>query len=309
MIKKRIIRILKLIVVPVIVFFIIQYAVRSYHEIDIDVKLNGYLVLSLIFLLAGKIMLAYGTQQSLAVTGKLLSFLKMLWIYSLSQLAKYVPGSVWQFMGRGYEYKKEGIKNDRILVALLVENVFLVLGATGVALVFLNIAQTSSILQASLLVYGLVLVIFIFLLRFDWLQKIFMKVFSFEKKYIVSIHKRIKLLGIYLIIWVLMGLSYYFLILSFGFHNIPFHIALGSFSVGWVAGFLAVFVPGGIGIREFFLIYYMLPFITEQNAFAISAFSRLSWVFVEVFLVVSLIFYKRIMGPNREVGARESDVD
>jgi uncharacterized membrane protein YbhN (UPF0104 family) len=304
--KERILGIIKIIVVSLVVFFIINYIVKNYNKIEIDLQFNAFLVLSLMFLIIGKMLLAYGAQQSLALTGNFLPFIKMLWVYSLSQLAKYVPGSVWQFMGRGFEYKKEGVSNNNILVSLMTENMFLIWGSTGVALTFLNIGSTNILLRIDLMFFMVFSVIIVFFFKIKWLSKL--KFLSAMKLYSFPMHRRIQLLGTYVFNWVVMGISYYFLLLSFGFNNIPLHVALGSFSAGWVVGFLAVFVPGGIGVREIVLIYFLLPYITEQNSFAISAFSRLSWVFIEVFLVVLLYLYKKI-GLNREVVVREPNVD
>src|SRR5690606_6653066 len=55
-------------------------------------------------------------------------------LYNLSQLGKYVPGSIWQFVGRAAAYRRRGAAYGAIRDALLIESLWIVAAAALVGL-------------------------------------------------------------------------------------------------------------------------------------------------------------------------------
>jgi uncharacterized membrane protein YbhN (UPF0104 family) len=83
-----------------------------------------------------------------------------------------------------------------------------------------------------------------------------------------------------------------------GLRTLGFFTAIASFS--YVAGFLIVFIPSGIGVREYFLILFLTPEIhnllhsTQEaargKAFLVAVFLRIVWMATEA-LAVGILFW------------------
>jgi uncharacterized membrane protein YbhN (UPF0104 family) len=56
---------------------------------------------------------------------------------------------------------------------------------------------------------------------------------------------------------------------------LPLTAAIGAFTLGYILGVLALFAPGGVGVRELVLIGLLAPFLGSGGAVAVSIASRL----------------------------------
>ena len=56
---------------------------------------------------------------------------------------------------------------------------------------------------------------------------------------------------------------------------LPLTTAIGAFTLGYILGVLALFAPGGVGVRELVLIGLLAPFLGSGGAVAVSVASRL----------------------------------
>jgi uncharacterized membrane protein YbhN (UPF0104 family) len=57
--------------------------------------------------------------------------------------------------------------------------------------------------------------------------------------------------------------------------EVPLILSIGVFAAGYIAGFLALFAPGGLGVRELVYIALLTPSIGAGAAVAVSVASRL----------------------------------
>ena len=88
----------------------------------------------------------------------------------------------------------------------------------------------------------------------------------------------LKILAVYLLSWGLQGLAFFFLVSTVkGWSiDIAFYL-IGSYIAAWLVGFLVLFAPGGLGIREgtlSFLLEFCLPL---PLAIALSLLARI-WI-------------------------------
>src|SRR5256885_6208199 len=54
----------------------------------------------------------------------------------------------------------------------------------------------------------------------------------------------------------------------------PLTTAIGAFTLGYILGLLALFAPGGVGVRELVLVGLLAPFLGSGGAVAVSVASR-----------------------------------
>ena len=92
-----------------------------------------------------------------------------------------------------------------------------------------------------------------------------------------------------LFIWMAFGLSFWLV-----FPPDAGYLAqvVGAFSLSWLAGYIAFFAPGGIGVREVLLAVLLGAFFAGGEVAIYASIHRLLWVLAEVFLggMSALIF-------------------
>ena len=84
-----------------------------------------------------------------------------------------------------------------------------------------------------------------------------------------------------LIIWISFGISFW---LVFPLENGFLPAIAGAFSLSWVAGYVAFFAPGGIGVREYLLTIILSSFFSDNEVAIYATIHRLIWVVVEILL-------------------------
>ena len=84
-----------------------------------------------------------------------------------------------------------------------------------------------------------------------------------------------------LFIWLAFGLSFWLV-----FPPDAGYLAqvIGAFSLSWLAGYVAFFAPGGIGVREVLLALLLGAFFKGGEVAIYASIHRLLWVLAEVFL-------------------------
>ncbi|HEX9165503.1 MAG TPA: hypothetical protein VF862_06305, partial [Gemmatimonadales bacterium] len=77
------------------------------------------------------------------------------------------------------------------------------------------------------------------------------------------------------------------------FAPLGFYEALGAYTASYVAGALAPFAPGGLGVREGILVLALEPRMGLANALALAAVSRLGVTAAEVLASLAFLITPR----------------
>lgn len=80
--------------------------------------------------------------------------------------------------------------------------------------------------------------------------------------------------------------------------------SLGAFSIAWATGYVAVFAPSGIGVREAVLVALLAPSVPAEEAVAYAAVSRVIWTLVEFVLGLLAFMFLR-EGETKAVATAE----
>jgi uncharacterized membrane protein YbhN (UPF0104 family) len=179
-------------------------------------------------------------------------------IWSSSELARYIPGVIWQVAGRVYLVKPYGVPGSVCaasqvleLVIFLLANILLGFGC----LVFFGLRHIHG--DARLWMYGLAVLVPLLALLLH--PKIF---YGLMNRVMAKLKKpplTKQLAGAELtrlLIWNILGLLLQsvavFLIVArpLELHWAKWYVVTGAYCLAWCAGFLAVLNPGGLGVRE-----------------------------------------------------------
>lgn len=215
------------------------------------------------------------------------------YLWSISELKRYIPGNVWSFLGRAMLFNSKGVEKKDIGKGLIYEAEIFVIGCVIVSLLalpFLLPVFNAWIGWAFVLVVVAEVLFYIFLRpkgnKFKKYGSIIFPPFPpFEI---------IKLITISTVALIFFGLGNYFVISS-AFLLDPQLLwqLVGIFVLAFVAGYLSVITPAGLGVREGIMIFALTKSIGTAIAAFAALFSRLLLIISElIFIGLSYILYK-----------------
>lgn len=240
---------------------------------------------------------AAGEQAVRNGEGAKLPLLNGLRIFIDSQFGKYLPGGFWNYAGRVVLASRAGVPLDAQLAAIVYENILLVSAAlcyAPILLVSLDIAPAlciALVLAAFVLAYvyydkgsAIVRGLFMWASRQRWLQRAAGKMTAafargsgtgaFRSDAVLSRSRFFGYLFCFLGSHFIMGIAFWMLTNSFGRGSIGLLYAAGTFATSWLLGLFSP-LPGGLGVREGFLVYFLSLKLGAETALYISVIARL----------------------------------
>ena len=204
-------------------------------------------------------------------------------IWWTTNIAKYVPGKVSLIAGRAYVARKYGSKV--VIESFVWELLISVSSAVLAGLLLLDLEGISSSTKWILISVGITSLFPIISPRLT--QALVRKPFSLlgrgewsNETSMTRIYYSISLL-LMLISWILWGLAHHFILLGLGI-NASLALLIGAFSIAWLVGFFAFFLPAGLGAREGVFTFNLSLFLTGGIAAMVAVISRTLNVIIEV---------------------------
>lgn len=252
-----------------------------------------YLLLSFVFYGISFFLGVRGWHLILIKMGESISFRRAFRILATSQLGRYIPGGIWYSVSRIHQSGRVNVCKSATAASLILETQFVVFGAVFYYMVLLLLPSGRTLAGLNLPAW-LVVALLLLLFYPNWAQRIIMSIAKLLKKNIVVTRIRyidfLKILLLYIIDWGFLGLAFLFLVTSVSgwIPNLAFYIAV-SYMAAWLAGFLVLFAPGGLGIREAALTFLLSVCFPLPLAIMFSFLSRI-WITVAelILAVVSL---------------------
>ncbi len=233
-----------------------------------------------------------------------LSYITNLRIWITSNISRYLPGVIWQYAGRIYLTKKQGISAVLTGNALVLEALFNLLTGSLIvitSIIFLSISLGSALPKVAILI-SIIFVLLIFYLNY---QKLFSTIFYFLGKKINKGKKiaRINLPSAWIPILVISYFLQFFFdgsvlfFLSRSTIDLPLNLYpefIGIFAISWLAGYISVFAPSGLGVQEISIATLLSQYMPFTLAGIIAIVFRLALMGSEflTFIIVVLLSAK-----------------
>jgi hypothetical protein len=261
------------------------------------------LLLSFVPQVLAKFLLGENARIAACRSGIAIGYVDATRLYNLSQLGKYLPGSIWQFVGRAAAYRNRlGAGYGQIRDSLLTESLWTVGGAFVIGALlggvplwrFLKDKAPAGLLWwlAGLAVVAISAALALFLWRRTELLR-----------YLKSAIPTPRALLVQSGIWLLLGLSFWILVRACGM-GAGLSFSIGLFAGGFALGFLVPFAPAGLGIRDAVLTVGLLPFAPPGQALAVTVVARLLYLASEILIVaVQDPFFRKV--TRFEAGSRD----
>jgi len=257
----------------------------------------SFLALSFLLLVGISFFLAFNWSLALRFFSQGLGWRQGTKIWLLSQIAKYLPGSIWNLVGRVYWCEREGIPKIETIGSIVLETVLtLVSGAIVVlGVLFLGV----DIGPAGWKVISLAAVLggfpFVVLTPSIWNKGLnfALRIFGRDEIHFDFDNRRsdiLILLILYILAAILGGLSFYFFTLSV--YPLPLATLLPLVGIYWISfltGFISPFAPSGLGIRESVLAFLLSYYLPTSVAIVISLLARI-WLTIGELISVAIAF-------------------
>ncbi len=261
---KKLLKLIGLVFVVLALYFLgssLSKGIRESGGIDNLLRFNP-LMFALSFALLQLHLVACGLawKKVAGLTGGRLGFWKAYSIHFLAQVGKYVPGMVWSAIGKFALSCDSGLTRIQAGHALVLETVFIVFGCLltamplvadaaravgmgGAEAVWLSVAMGLLTLSAAHpAVFG-------FLMK--TVSRVTGKQYDTRRAPFADI---LRIIPVYVGIFLFVGLGFWLLARSFGL-SIPFFPGIFLYPTAFGIGYLMVFAPGGLGIRELVLVW------------------------------------------------------
>lgn len=209
-------------------------------------------------------------------------------IFFISQVAKYLPGGVWNFLAAaelGADYKISRRRSVSVLLISMVVSVVTGLGL-GAGAILLGPADLLSQFWWVLLVLPVFAAVLYPPLN-QWLVNRGLRLLRrqpLEKP--VSARAMVSAAAWSLGSWAISGLQVWIILTGLGApaRAETYFLTLGGYALAWVAGFLIFFVPAGVGIREVALGATLAGVATAGDIVVIVLASRLLFTLADIVL-------------------------
>lgn len=291
-------------------YFMGWYIYSNWDEIsafhwDVDyLKLFG----SLSLLTLSSMMLAFGWYVILRILNTIVNPVQSMRIYMASQLARYIPGKIFMFIGRIIMAEQMGVTKTLSSISILFEALFSTSGAFLAMLILYSLSSRIEINWLNPLKTAIILALVLIFLNPKLIRHVVNKTYRISNKRDPDVplpqlkfYKITLLCSYYILMWVLIGLSFYFLVESLigNLVNSTLIFDLSCiFLLAWLVGFLSYVTPGGIGVREAALALSLKAFIPLYFVSIIALVSRLWFLLGEILGLIIIYVIPKNVGKS-----------
>lgn len=223
----------------------------------------------------------------------------MAW-YFAGQLGKYVPGGIWPIVGRAELAVRGGVPRTAAYGATTAS-----MAATYAAAAL--VTAIGSLVAWSYPGVGLALVALLTVAGFvAWSPAVrsFVTTLAARAGVTIAAFPTVRSLGLSVVVhvpaWLMVAASTWVTARAFGADLGPAEIAFAS-SASWLAGFMVVGVPGGIGVREAVFTALTTAAVGSSTAVSVAVASRVVFVVVDIVATLAAGALARGSSPRSSV--------
>jgi uncharacterized membrane protein YbhN (UPF0104 family) len=207
-------------------------------------------------------------------------------VYFQAQVAKYIPGSLWQYAGRVALARTLRIPLRPLAVSLPVE---LAASMAAAALVSLSLLGPWGLGGT----WALVAVVHLGGRR-RWRRGLARLTAGVSGEARASISAAAAALPFYTATWVVVGGGFW--LVARAMLEVPLDdvlVYVGVFTIAWLVGLIAIYAPGGLGVREAVIVALLRGRIGTADALVIAVVSRAIFTLVDLAAAVAGVLILR----------------
>jgi glycosyltransferase 2 family protein len=232
------------------------------------------------------------------------------YIWFVSNLGRYLPGRVWQIAGMAVMGRQDGISAVDSAASAVVSQVVHLLAGCSVGLVFLP-AELAGRYGWMLKWAWLGLPPLLVLLYPPLLNRILALASRLTGRPEVRCRLRLRDLLLWyflnLMVWLAYGVCFYYFVISVVPEaSLTVAASIGIYAVGYIIGFLILFTPGGLGVRELLFTGLLAASVGDVRATVVALVSRVWLTLAELIPLAVLLIIGGLpdIRPPDESGGR-----
>ena len=253
--KNNIIKVIGIVLAVIILWYMVKAFVSNWSQIQpylANIK-PVWFVLSVILYAITFLMTGNNWSYLLHQMDESATQTEYLNIHMVSALARYIPGGIWNIVGKAYMCTQKNVDKGATTVSMVLEYVFQIVSSALFLLFFVPVALRKYLGNVGVVLVFILVILAIFIMPYvinigikvvAKIMKCDYEAIHLEKKYIYKILLR------YVIVWLITGISV--IMLAYSFTEITplqgVYLML-SYPISWVVGFLSP-SPNGMGVRE-----------------------------------------------------------
>ncbi|MDH5186862.1 MAG: flippase-like domain-containing protein [candidate division WOR-3 bacterium] len=283
-------------------FILINLTKVNWQEIKIETNL---LIISILLLVASSFAGGFAWVKNLSTLGSKINFWQGIKVIAFAQFGKYIPGKVWSVGGRIILLKRLGVDEIQSSLAILIEAICLFLSAMVIFLSSLGFYGKETIPQRVYISFLFIPLSLILLhpkilkrlialgirLRMRGQGKALSEQLS-TANFQLSIRQIVYLYLLYFFSWFIHTAGFFFLTKSIYPSANNFLGIIGAFSLSWALSFAVIFLPGGLGMREGILTFFLKFFLPLPIAALMSLIGRLWTTLGEIVIFIIALLIK-----------------
>lgn len=209
-------------------------------------------------------------------------------IWCLSNLGRYIPGKVWSIAGLAVLAQRAGVAGWAAAGSAVVMQMMAI--GTGALVVSVSApgVATPLALSGAVCLAGCVVIALAWEPMVDRIVRMVRPGLEFRA---LPVQTALLATAVTLASWVAYGMAFWMLAKGiFGNVDLSAFQATGVFAAGYIVGLLALFAPGGVGVRELVFVALLAPVLGSGGALALSIAARLLWTVTEASAALGALF-------------------
>ena len=227
------------------------------------------------------------------IAGRALPWRSAYRVWFLSNMGKYLPGKIWTVMGMVYLLQGRGFAAPAVLAAAILNQAFSILSGAILVVIVLGSRALNGLPVLPIALGLAVTLVILYPPWFAWLINRGLRRFGYAPISIpLSFGRGLLLFLAYALTWLVYGVAFWVMLQGMSVNPGPILEVSAVFAGAYLIGFLAVFAPGGLGVREGALAVLLKPYLGTGLASLAAVASRLWMSIVEMLGLVPLLWWR-----------------
>ena len=214
-------------------------------------------------------------------------------LFMMANLGRYIPGKIWQITGLAALARDRGVTpGTAVGAAVLGQGIALVVAAgLGIGVYHTLLPSGYSVLISAVLI-GSVIILAAIPISFKAGAELWLRLTGSQPIGTLNPTSGLRWLLLYLVNWIVYSLAFWMMVASFS-SDVSLIPVAAAFPAAYVLGYLMIFAPAGLGVREGFLIAFLSPYLGVGPSGIITVVARL-WTTLTEVVPASVFWFQHI---------------
>ena len=214
-------------------------------------------------------------------------------LFMIANLGRYIPGKIWQIAGLTALAKDRGVPPGTAVGAAVLGQGIALVAAAGLGIGLYDVILPPGYFGLiSIVLIGSVVVLATIPVSFKAGAQLWLRFMGSQAIETPSPTSGIRWLLLYFVNWIVYALAFWMMVVSFD-SDISLIPVAAAFPAAYVLGYLMIFAPAGLGVREGFLIVFLSPHLGLGPSGVIAVVARL-WTTLTEVLPASVFWFQHI---------------